>query len=260
MSGAAVCHGRLDVPAWGANTVRSEFAFLSAIEPAALGVYQFNPYRKLARRGFPTLASHLKSQGYRTVCVHPYSAAFYNRNTVYPGLGFDEFIDRRSFSDAQKSGPFIGDIPLAERVCELLSLASEQPVFVFVITMENHGPLHLEKMHPGDAGRLYTTAPPAGCEDLTVYLRHLGNADRMLGMLREQLQRLSHPATLCWYGDHLPIMPKVYAALGTPDGKTDYLIWQKDQPSPADSNRGLKIEDLSPLLLQRMGLDSGVAR
>jgi hypothetical protein len=47
----SVQHGRLQVAAWGANTVRTEFSFLSGLEIDALGVHQFNPYRKLARAG-----------------------------------------------------------------------------------------------------------------------------------------------------------------------------------------------------------------
>jgi phosphoglycerol transferase MdoB-like AlkP superfamily enzyme len=257
---SSACYGQLDVPAWGANTVRSEFAFLSALAPAELGVHQFNPYRKFARQGFLTLASFLKSLGYQTVCVHPYSASFYDRNVVYPGLGFDDFIDIRNFSVAQKSGPFIGDIALAETVCRLLQAASGRPYFVFVITMENHGPLHLEKIHAGDTNRLYTLAPPGGCEDLTVYVRHLCNADRMLGMLREQLQVLSRPAALCWYGDHIPTMTKVYDVMGAPNGNTDYLIWRTENQSNPSVSLDLKIEDLSLMLLQEMGLDTGTAQ
>ena len=82
LANAANLAGRLNVPAWGANTVRTEFAFLTGVAPEALGVHQFNPYRKLARCGVPTIASELKKRGYRTVCVHPFAATFYDRASV----------------------------------------------------------------------------------------------------------------------------------------------------------------------------------
>lgn len=252
---SAVCQGQVEVPAWGANTVRSEFSFLSGLGSEVLGVHRFNPYRKLARQGIPTLASFLKQLGYRTVCVHPYPASFYGRDKVYPFLGFDEFIDIRNFNDLQKTGPYVGDVALAEKVCSLLQEASAEPIFVFVITMENHGPLHLEKVLSDDEERLYSTKPPEGCDDLTVYLRHLANADRMAGMLREQLEALPGAAWLCWFGDHVPIMPKVYEVMGMPNGKTDYLIWRKGGRSVDSAFRqDLKIESLSSILLQKMGL------
>jgi len=252
MQATAVCQGQVEVAAWGANTVRTEFAFLSGLGAAALGVHRFNPYRKLARKGVPTLASLLRQQGYRTVCVHPYHASFYTRREVYPLMGFDEFIDIDSFREVENTGPYIGDVALAEKVCALLQQASSQPLFIFVISMENHGPLHLEKALPEDVARLYSSVPPAGCDDLTIYLRHLANADRMVGMLRDQLQSMDHPGWLCWYGDHVPIMPRVYAALGEPDGRTDYFLWRNGAVQDSGKQLDLKIEELGALVVGKM--------
>jgi hypothetical protein len=257
-SGAAY-HGALRVPAWGANTVRSEFSFLSGLAPEELGVHRFNPYRRFARSGVTTLSTFLRGQGYHTVCVHPYPASFYDRNVIFPLLGFDEFIDIKSFDEAVGEGPYIDDVTLARKVSELLDARtgeSTQPIFMFVITMENHGPLHLEKAMPGDVERLYHTPPSAQCADLTIYLRHLMNADRMLGMLSDTLKSSSAGGWLCFYGDHVPIMSAVYDALGTPDGDTEYVIWHSgnnlDQPTRAT----LSIENVSAVLLQCMGFQA----
>jgi hypothetical protein len=254
LQASALWQGRLQVSAWGANTVRTEFAFLSGLAIDALAVHRFNPYRRLARQDLATLASYLRRCGYRTVCVHPYAASFYARDKVYPRLGFDEFIDIRSFSGAPKSGPYVSDLAVAEKVCSLLAGSSEQPLFVFVITMENHGPLHLEDPLPGDSERCYTVAPAAGCDDLTIYLRHLRNADSMAGRLRQQLAALPGNGCLCWFGDHVPILPEVYRAIGTPDGQTDYFIWRKDGPMPVGTRRDLKVEQLGGFVLQAVGV------
>ena len=231
----ATISGRVEVAAWGANTVRTEFAFLSGLAADQLGVHRFNPYRKMALQGVPTLATFLKKLGYRTLCMHPYPASFYTRNQVFPVLGFDEFIDIRAFSDADKCGPYVGDIAVAEKVKSVLN-NSTQPTFIFVITMENHGPLHWENVTPQELATLFSTPPPAHCEELAVYARHLRNANTMLGNLRSHLETITTPSWLCWYGDHVPIMPQVYAALGEPDGATDFFIWgnkavQKSQPN-----------------------------
>lgn len=248
----AVCHGQIEVPAWGANTVRTEFAFLSGLDADSLGVHRFNPYRKLARQGIPTLASRLQQSGYRTVCVHPYPASFYARDEVYPLLGFDEFVDIRQFVHVEQAGPYIGDIALAEKVCALLEATSDKPLFVFVITMENHGPLHLEQVQAGDVERLYVNPPSPACEELTIYLRHLCNADNMMAILRNQLTTLPKNGLLCWYGDHVPILPKVYAEIGLPDGQTDYFIWAKNGGAASSLCRNAKIEHLGEMLLQQM--------
>lgn len=230
LNAESLCHGQLQVPAWGANTVRSEFAFLSGATEAMLGVHRFNPYRRILTAEVYSLARELKAAGYRTVCVHPYAASFYGRDKVYPYLGFDQFIDIRSFEGAERFGPYVSDRAVAEKVRSVMSSA-EGPVFVFVITMENHGPLHLEKPEENDYGALYSATPPLGCEDLTIYLRHLRNADRMMGGLRDYLLQHSRPTRFCWYGDHVPIMPEVYRQFGSPDGRTNYFVWENCSPS-----------------------------
>ncbi|WP_245770553.1 LTA synthase family protein [Thermomonas hydrothermalis] len=225
LKGDALAHGRLDVPAWGANTVRTEFAFLTGIGEDKLGVHRFNPHRAIAAgSNVSSLALWLKRFGYRTICIHPYPASFYQRDRVYPRIGFDEFLDIRAFDKAGRFGPYIGDAAVAEKIAAVLGEATG-PVFIFAITMENHGPLHLEKVNPENVDAFYHTPPPDDCDDLTIYLRHLRNADRMIGALRQTLEGCPHPASLCWFGDHVPIMPKVYEIFGEPDGVTEYVIW-----------------------------------
>lgn len=124
----AMLAGELTVPAWGANTVRSEFAFLSGLNEEQLGVHRFNPYRQLLVSPIESLVSHLKAAGYRAICIHPYPASFYRRDRIYPHLGFDEFIDIRSFEGAERYGPYISDRAVAEKVAEVLA-TSAQPVF-----------------------------------------------------------------------------------------------------------------------------------
>jgi hypothetical protein len=250
---SSVLHGCVHVPAWGGNTSRSEFSFLTGLGAHELGVHRFNPNRRLAQQGVPTVASFLRRAGYRTVCVHPYPASFYSRDTAYPPLGFDRFVDLEAFRDAERYGPYISDRAVTEKALALLDEAT-QPTLLFLITMENHGPLHLEKVAPGDAGRLYSTPPPDGYDDLTIYLRHLANADRMVSELRAHLERSPRDAWLCWYGDHVPILQKVYDATGFTDGRTDYFIWGKGRAPEAGSPRDLRVEELGALLLRHAGL------
>jgi phosphoglycerol transferase MdoB-like AlkP superfamily enzyme len=253
----SVQFGRLSVPAWGANTIRTESAFLTGLPARFFGVHQFSPYRYFMKYQPFTLAHALKEQGYRTICIHPYEASFYFRDRLYPQLGFDDFIDINAFSSDQKEGQYIGDVALAEKVAEILAEA-EQPLFVFVITMENHGPLHLEQPLVTDKKLFYKMdKQPEGCDDLTVYARHLHNADKMAYMLHEQLQHNAREGVLCWYGDHVPIMADVYNVLGEPSGLTDYFVWSSKHNNASTntfSKEGQKMDvsDLAALVLEQV--------
>lgn len=249
LASQALARGKLQVAAWGANTVRTEFAYLTGIPTGRLGVHRFNPYRVLARRGLPSIASRLKAQGYRTICIHPYDGGFYGRNKVLPALGFDEFIDVKAFNASQKAGPFIGDCAVADKIRELLQAPGRtQPLFIHAVTMENHGPLHLESVAAHELPAWFDRPLQPGMQDLAPYLRHICNADRMLGMLRETLLALPKPALLCFYGDHVPILPEVYQAIGAPAGDTDYLVWS-NRHQPGCRASALAVQQLSSTLL-----------
>ncbi|ALM53728.1 LTA synthase family protein [Halomonas huangheensis] len=229
MKRQGIASGPLTVPVWGANTVRSEAAFLTGIDNAALGMHRFTPYRPLAKQPLPSLVSALKQIGYRCVTVHPYPASFYDRARVMPVLGFDEFIDIKDFDASDRDGQYISDSAVARKVHALLEQSTEEPLMVFAITMENHGPLHLEAAASEWRDRLpHDTEQQLASQDadmLAVYLRHLHNADSMLGELRHSLNAQARHGLLCWYGDHVPIMEGAYATLGEPSGETQYLLW-----------------------------------
>jgi hypothetical protein len=242
-------YGALTVPAWGANTIRTESAFLTGHAAKQFGVHQFSPYRHLMKSPKTTLAHALKALGYRTVCVHPYPASFYLRDQLYPKMGFDEFIDITAFTEADKVGQYTGDVPLTEKVLTLLE-PSDAPVFVFVITMENHGPLHLEKPDVEDQNAFYVDTQPAECDDLTVYAKHLQNADRMIEMLTTSLSHSDRGGVLAWYGDHVPIMADVYRTLGAPSGETRYFLWSDQcEIKRPEANVPSDVSELAPQIL-----------
>ncbi|MDQ2185019.1 LTA synthase family protein [Alcaligenaceae bacterium A4P071] len=254
--------GELRVPAWGANTLRTEFSVLSGLDPETLGVHRFSPYRRLAADGLGSIASFLRTRGYRTICVHPYPASFYHRDRIFPALGFDEFIDLSTFAQAPRYGPYVSDVAVADYVRKRLAEANAQPLFVYVITMENHGPLHWEKTDAVDVGRLFSSPPAVGSEDLVAYVRHIANHDAMLAHLKETLNGLNAPAALCHFGDHVPIMPKVYAQYGTPAGNTDYFIWRNTKLAvsaphrPSEKSCTLAAHQLPLMFLATAGFKS----
>lgn len=252
----ACAHGPLRVVSWGANTVRTEFAFLSGLDVSRQGVHRYQPYRRLARSGLASLAGYLRALGYRTVCVHPYHGGFYGRDRVLPLLGFDEFIDISAFQGGAPGQPYVGDLEVAARVIDLLGQERTRPLYVHTITMENHGPLHWEHVDAADVAAVCREPLPADCRDLVAYCRHLRNADAMFGRLASALAALPRPAGLCIYGDHVPIMPGVYRRLGAPSGETEYVIWRPDGAASEPSAQAVPLaaSDLGPAFLAHMGL------
>lgn len=247
--------GSLDTGPWGANTVRPEFEFLTGLSSAQIGVHQFQPYRKLARQPLPSLARWLKTLGYQTIAIHPYQKHFYSRHKVYPNLGFDEFIDIDAFKNAKCAGGYVSDAALGEFVANLLARPCDQPRYIHVITMENHGPYDIST-GLDDTVDPFTHPIPERCAEFGVYARHLQNSDKLFGLIAEALDKQKRPGALCIFGDHVPILNKTYEALGYPDGHTNFLIWDAANKKHGTTDAPLSVEVLAEKFLNEVGVSS----
>ncbi|MEH6404345.1 MAG: LTA synthase family protein [Sneathiella sp.] len=243
----AAFQGRLTVPAWGAYTMRTEFAFLSGLPEAALGHHRYNPYLQLGRQPFWTLAHTLKSLGYETVCVHPFPASFFNRKEVFPNLGFDHFVDMSSFDKSEYFGPYVGDIALGNKITDLIEV-SEKPLFIFAITMENHGAWSKDRLKKETEESLDSENWPLGCYSLSHYVSHMRNTDQMIKNLKNYFDNSDEPGVMCLYGDHMPNLKNAFSKTVYEDPRTDYFIWR---------NNGIRNRqmDTSADVLSRLLLD-----
>lgn len=236
------CSGELEVAAHGAYTMRTEFSVLTGIPNERLGSDSMNPYLAAKRRPVWSLAAHFRDQGYRTVCIHPHDERFFRRDKVMPNLGFDELHGEGLFSTAKRVGPYVGDDALADYVLDLLN-KSDKPVFVFAITIEAHGPWDERRFSGMDSPPKMVAAPPWGGTELSVYLTHLRNTDRMIGKLATSDGVRSR--VFCVYGDHVGCVPE-----GRLDSSnTDFLVW------PCEKEFGdspVKAEELGNIVLRKV--------
>ncbi len=81
----------LYVQVFGGGTSNTEYEVLTGHSMAFLP-YVISAYQAYCGSAEYGMASTLKAQGYTTVAMHPNSSENWNRKTVYPNMGFDEFI------------------------------------------------------------------------------------------------------------------------------------------------------------------------
>ena len=127
----------------------------------------------------------------------------------------------------------------------------EPPLFVFVITIESHGTFRRNRLPPEELARVRIGRGLELPEPFVSYLRHLANADRMIGRLAEHLEHAGD-GVLCAYGDHLPSFPALFRKMGWRDGRTDYLLWRAGQGVPPE-RRDLHVRSLARTLLAVAG-------
>jgi hypothetical protein len=217
---AALTQGSLAVSAFGANTMRTEFAVLTGLEDAALGLDRFNPYFRFARQPIGSLAWDLRGAGYQTLCLHPFDARFFGRDKVLPALGFARFDAAPAFQQAERVRGLVSDAAIARRLAADLAAATT-PGFWYAITVAAHGPWEGD-----DPARIW-----ADC---------MAASDAMLGEVMRAAEASPRPVVVAAFGDHRPALP-----MSQGKKETDYVIWRSDRPGDG------RAENLSAVGLHR---------
>lgn len=218
---AALARGPLDVPGFGANTMRTEFAVLTGLGDEALGLDRLNPYFRFARSPVASLAWGLRGAGYATACLHPFDARFFGRDRVLPALGFHRFDAGPAFVDAPREAGLVTDAAVGAYLATCLA-AAEGPAFLYAITVAGHGPW-------------------PGPDPAATWAARMAATDAMLGTLAEAARRSARPVVLVAFGDHRPALP---AARGGTD--TDYLVWRSDRSGDG------RVEPIDAVALHRL--------
>lgn len=255
--------GEMQVPTYGGNTTRTEFEILTGVPYSALPrpVY---PYNAVVTRPTASIAWWLQSLAYEATAIHTYSANFWRRHRALPWLGFDEFIAEETFGPHHRTGPFISDAHLANKIMATLEPDRGIRNFVFAISMESHGPWGRQRrgIEPTELEAIdllageHTEAALA----LRQYIFHARNAVAALGRLEQAIQARPEPTLLIFFGDHLPALEATFSQIPFENGlkphlqTTPYLALANFEPAtdwrPGNShNLGLWALDLAGLPL-----------
>lgn len=200
-------YGNLLSHVFGGNTVVSEFEALTGLS-ASYFPEDYMVYGGFLYNGFPSAVSSLKSQGYRTLALHPYIATNYNRNVAYDCMGFDQCIFEEDFSEEdERARNYISDRALFERMereYEALKEDDDAPVFMFAVTMQNHGGYWgtslIENSQVSFTADGYDTETVKCMND---YFAGLHASDEALGELIEYFEEVEEETVLVFFGDHM---------------------------------------------------------
>jgi phosphoglycerol transferase MdoB-like AlkP superfamily enzyme len=198
--------GYLLSPEFGGNTANVEFEALTG-----LSMYFLNdgsiPYQQriVKMSEMPSIVSILKDRGYQALAVHPFDDTFYNRNRVYPILGFDEFTSEKEMENSNRITPggYISDMSAVKEAVQKLK-AAEQPTFLHLVTMQNHFPFIKGKN--GENTISVGGTQPAWKDELETYVHDTKLTDEALAYLAKELESIQRPTIVAFWGDHLPAL------------------------------------------------------
>lgn len=190
-------------PQFGGGTSNVEFEVLTGLSNSFLPSGSV-PYQQYISRPLPSLASFFESKGYKSLAVHSYEGWFWNRNNVYKWMGFEGFKSIDHFVEPEYRGAFISDEEVSRSIIREVE-ASEEPVFIYAVTMQNHGPYNDNRY--GDAsfpfeGNLTDEAR----QILNTYTLGARDADKSLKLLIDHFEQSGEPTYIVFYGDHMPML------------------------------------------------------
>ena len=249
--------GSLYVGVFGGGTCNTEFEALTGNTLAFLGPGAY-PYTENVTEPMFSLAQYFKDKGYLAASFHANEPQNWNRNMVYPNLGFDTFHsieDYENFAEVTYLHDLVADISDYMYMEAVDAENAGQPRFLFDVTMQNHSGyerwLDVEKAESvaENGSDLYV--------DTQIYLSLVKASDDEVRQLVETYRRCNEPTMIIFFGDHQPGLPQVaidelytdlYSYLD--NFKTKFFIWT-NYDSPEWHNAGLSANYLPWLILDQ---------
>ena len=269
-------YGKVYSPSFGGGTCDVEFEALTGHSVGFLPS-GCKPYQQHVTRPMFALPSYLKDRGYQTAAVHCYYAKYWSRNTAYPNLGFDDFISLEDMRGVEKvrgyywKGGLVTDASMGEQIIEeyeRLKAASDAPVFLHAVTMQNHTNYNAAN-YPDDQ-RVHVTSAPAGLKAGTVgaledFATGVRDADALLGQLVSYFSQVDEPVILVFWGDHYNPIDSgydVYTATGYASAdsadprlhQTTLLMWSNYSNYQVDLGT-IAAYEISPVMMDLFGLE-----
>lgn len=254
--------GYAQVSVCGGNTANSEFEFLTGDTMAFLPSGSI-AYQQYVKQDTPSLASYLKGLGYATYAQHPYYASGWDRERVYPLLGFEhmDFID--DYTNVSYVRKYISDASDMQHIIDTYeNKEAGKPAFIFNVTMQNHG--GYTDVYPNFENNIQAQY---NSDALNQYLSLIHKTDAALEDLVSYFSKADEKTVIVFFGDHQPsdaVANQIEMASGVDPSdmnseqqkkryQVPYLVWANyDIGEASDQNTSLNY--LSAQVLKAAGV------
>lgn len=191
-----VIKGNLYVSVFGGGTCNTEFEVLTGVSTRYTPP---NPYVTSINMDMDSLCREFAEQGFQSFAFHPYIIENWNRNRVYPHLGFEQILSQVDMENPQYIRWCVGDRSNYEKVIEQYEINSSEPFFMFNVTMQNHGG-YGEKYD--NFGSTVDLSAQGEFPETETYLSLVKESDAAFEELVNYFQNVEEPTLICFFGDH----------------------------------------------------------
>jgi hypothetical protein len=249
------------VPKSYGGSANTEFEVLTGMSTSFLPDGSI-PYRQHIRWPIPGLARTLHDLGYSTVAVQADAKYYYDRERVYPLLGFDRtvWLHEAKVPRADRGG-WPSDGVLVDSV--IAAASHSHPTFVFAFPSSTHSPYNVGTYATSDLD--VTDAPAAARAEVKEYINAERVADGAIARLIEHFRSSPDSTIVVVFGDHLPPVStdarvrlserisKLSEAEQTRETRrVPLLVWANF--GLPHSEPTLSVNMIAPFVLERMGI------
>lgn len=256
--------GFLTVPSIGAGTANTEFEVMTGMRVFDFGTGEY-PYKtKLQNSTCESIAYIYKNYGYYSHAIHNNTATFYDRNIVFPNLGFDRFNSLEYMIDTEENPiGWTKDSVLVDAIIGALDSTDEKD-YIHAISVQGHGRYPSEKI---DDSQTITIVSENADEypylnEMEYFANQLHEMDEFIAELIDKLafEKRNEKVMVVFYGDHFPSINISDDELT--DGsiyQTEYVIWSNYEASEdKDDDKDLYAYQLSAYVSYRLGVNNGI--
>ncbi|MBQ8381924.1 MAG: LTA synthase family protein [Clostridia bacterium] len=216
----------------GGRTPNSEFEFLTGHTTAFLPTGSI-PYQQYIQDSQYSVATVLADYGYSVMATHPNDGDNWMRESVWADLGFERYTFVEDYPGKDLIRSYVSDAEMYQQVIRYYEEESKTGnVFLFGVTMQNHGPYDYEDFPAEVSLRGYSTEYP----DAEQYLTLINRSDAALAELIAYFEQSERPVVVMMFGDHLPNLSQDFyeelhgGGFGSADEhmlqyKVPFMIW-----------------------------------
>ena len=197
-------HGMASAPTTGGGTVRTEFEVMTGnnIDYLTPGEIPYNTILK--SKYYNSVATTLKSEGYKAHAVHNFQGNFYGRNNAYAKLGFDDFTSKEYMSNYELNvREWVKDVILTKYIEKALDSTKDSDL-VYTVSVQGHS------SYPTDAENYDFPIKVSGTLDQKVlnqmyyYVNQIKGTDDFIGELVDMVNKRDEDTIILFYSDHMP--------------------------------------------------------
>ena len=225
----------LRVHTLGGATWKSEFAFLAGVPSTDFGALASGVFYSVVPHLQTGFIKNLREQGYFCVALSPFTKGNYNAKPAYDHFGFDLMLQPQDLGYPASISKNLWHITSEEMMyyTKLIlqkqhpSLENvQQPMFVYVLTMKEHGPYNTNMPNHFNLASKRLGGKAISC--LNDYIDRIASLNEAIEGLNDYLKSRETPYVFGYFGDHQVAfdnqLPPKKGNFANPDYMTQFVV------------------------------------